>query len=287
MPHKWPEPALEGCQRVTVVASSRGQLHEPSLCPSRHRRPPMGSANSTPEHSDASVMDRGPESGEEHPQLTQAPALTPHAGLPTFVALQPGSSATLRPTAPRPRRGRAARLASRPGGRGPREEPSKGLPFPSPGPGQARAARAPPQAPKPQRRSPGVHGARRRGGASPGGGAAAAAAASGPSAPARRRPSGSRLPRPQPPPPPHGRGPERRGPGRGRGSAEEEAVMAAGGGRGPLPPPGATARKRPRQGAGTGLCAAPGSALGTAGPRLRWLQSSPGAAVPWLAVICG
>lgn len=217
-------------------------------------------------------MDRGPGSGEEQPQLTQAPAPTPHAGLPTLVALQLGSSETLRPTAPRPRRGGAARPASR-----------------SPLPCQARAARASPQASKPQRRSPGVHGARRRGGASPGGGAAAAA--SGPSAPTRRRPSGSRLPRPQPPPPPpppHGRGPERRGAGRGRGSAEEEAaVMAAGGGRGPLPPPGATARKRPRQGAGTGIGAAPGRAFGTAGPRLNRLQSRPGAAVPCLVVICG
>lgn len=215
-------------------------------------------------------MDRGPGSGEEQPQLTQAPAPTPHAGLPTLVALQLGSSETLRPTAPRPRRGGAARPASR-----------------SPLPWQARAARASPQASKPQRRSPGVHGARRRGGASPGGGAAAAA--SGPSAPTRRRPSGSRLPRPQPPPPPpHGRGPERRGAGRGRGSAEEEAaVMAAGGGRGPLPPPGATARKRPRQGAGTGIGAALGRAFGTAGPRLNQLQSRPGAAVPCLVVICG
>lgn len=78
-------------------------------------------------------------------------------------------------------------------------------------------------------------------GASPGGGEAGAAAASGPSAPARRRPSGRRLPpapapatarpQPPPPPPPHGRGPGRRGPGRGRGSAaveEEEEEEEAG-----------------------------------------------------------
>lgn len=107
-----------------------------------------------------------------------------------------------------------------------------------------------------------------------------AAAASGPSALARRRPLGRRLPlataQPQPPPalplpPPHGRDPGRRGSGRGRERAEEEAGEGGGGGDG-----GSGGRR------GTGAASAAVRRIQETAPPPRGLATlPPGAAAGW------